>query len=107
MLSLAKQYKNNVDIEKLTTILNSPLGKLYLVTADMEVLDEFPTAVRKYMRKQLNYMKDEFAKLFFPELKRAIPNLKMLPLMKEVLQKEMKKALDSANLLPLSRDYDL
>ena len=107
MLSLAKTYKNNVDIEKLTTILNSPLGKLYLVTADMEVLDEFPTAVRKYMRKQLNYMKDEFAKLFFPELKTAIPNLKMLPLMKEVLQKEMKKALVSANLLPLSRDYDL
>lgn len=107
MLSLAKTYKNNADIEKLTSILNSPLGKLYLVTADMEVLEEFPTAVRKCKRKQLDYMKDEFAKLFFPELKRAIPNLKMLPLMKEVLQREMKKALDSANLLPLSRDYDL
>jgi hypothetical protein len=107
MLSLAKQYKNNVDIEKLTSILNSPLGKLYLVTADMEVLEEFPSAVRKYKRKELNYMKDEFAKLFFPELKRAIPNLKMLPMMKEVLQSEMKKALDLANLLPLSRDYQI
>ena len=107
MLSLAKTYKNNIDIEKLTSILNSPLGKLYLVCADMEVLEEFPTAVRKYKRKELNYMKDEFAKLFFPELKRAIPNLKMLPMMKEVLQSEMKKALDLANLLPVSRDYQI
>lgn len=107
MLSLAKQYKNHTDVEKLTSILNSPLGKLYLVCADMEVLEEFPSAVRKYKRKELNYMKDEFAKLFFPELKRAIPNLKMLPMMKEVLQSEMKKALESANLLPLSRDYQI
>ena len=107
MLSLAKQYKDHNIIDKLTTILNSPLGKLYLVTADMEVLQEFPDAVRKYKRKELNYMKDEFAKLFFPELKHAIPNLKILDKMKEVLQAETKKALESAKLLPIPRDYQI
>jgi hypothetical protein len=107
MLSLAKKYKNESDIEKLTSILNSPIGKLYLVTADMEVLEEFPKVVRKNKRKELNYMKDEFAKLFFPELNQAIPNLKILDKMKEVLQSETKKALKSANLLPLHKDYQI
>ena len=107
MLSLAKQYKNQSDIEKLTSILNSPIGKLYLVTSDIEVLDEFPAAVKKYKRKELNLLKDDFAKLFFPELNHAIPNLKMLDKMKEVLQSETKKALKSANLLPITRDYQI
>ena len=107
MLSLAKQYKNHTDIEKLTEILNSPLGKVYLVCADMEVLQEFPAAVRKYKRKELNLLKDDFAKLFFPELNKAIPDLKLLPKMKEVLQSEMKKALELKHLLPVSRDYQI
>ena len=107
MLSLAKQYKNHTDIEKLTEILNSPLGKLYLVTSDMEVLKEFPAAVRKCKRKELNLLKDEFAKLFFPELNKAVPDLKLLPKMKEVLQSEMKKALELKHLLPVSRDYQI
>lgn len=107
MFSLAKQYKDSNIIEKLTTILNSPLGKLYLVTSDMELLEEFPNAVRKNKRKELNYMKDEFAKLFFPELKHAVPNLKILDKMKEVLQSETKKALEAAKLLPIPRDYQI
>lgn len=107
MLSLAKQFKNITDIQKLTEILNSPLGKLYLVCADMEVLEEFPDAVRKCKRKELDLLKDEFAKLFFPELKKAVPNLKMLPKMKEILQAEMKKALELKNLLPVTRDYQI
>ena len=107
MLSLAKKYKNESDIEKLTSILNSPIGKLYLVTADIEVLEEFPAAVKKYKRKELNLLKDDFAKLFFPELNHAIPNLKILEKMKEVLQSETKKALESAKLLPLHRDYQI
>ena len=107
MLSLAKQYKNHTDINKLTEILNSPLGKLYLVCADMEVLQEFPDAVKKNKRKELNLLKDDFAKLFFPELKGAIPDLKLLPELKEVLQREMKKALELKHLLPITRDYQI
>jgi predicted nucleic acid-binding protein len=107
MLSLAKQFKNHTDREKLTEILNSPLGKLYLVSADIEVLKEFPSAVSKYKRKELDLLKDEFAKLFFPELNKAVPNLKLLPKMKEVLQREMKKALELKHLLPITRDYQI
>lgn len=107
MLSLAKQFKNHTDREKLTEILNSPLGKLYLVSADIEVLKEFPSAVSKYKRKELDLLKDDFAKLFFPELNKAVPNLKLLPKMKEVLQREMKKALELKHLLPITRDYQI
>lgn len=107
MLSLAKQFKNITDREKLTEILNSPLGKLYLVSADMEVLEEFPSAVSKYKRKELDLLKDEFAKLYFPEFNKAVPNLKLLPKMKEVLQREMKKVLELKNLLPITRDYQI
>jgi hypothetical protein len=107
MLSLAKQYKDITNIQKLTEILNSPLGKLYLVTADMEVLQEFPKAVSKNKRKELNLLKDDFAKLFFPELNRAVPDLKILPKLKEVLQSEMKKALELKRLLPVPRDYQI
>jgi hypothetical protein len=73
----------------------------------MEVLEEFPKAVSKHKRKQLNLLKDDFAKLFFPELKGAVPDLKLLPKLKEVLQSEMKKALDLKHLLPIPRDYQI
>jgi len=107
MLSLAKLYKDKTNVDKLTEILNSPLGKLYLVTADMEVLEEFPKAVSKNKRKQLNLLKDDFAKLFFPELKGAVPDLKLLPELKEILQSEMKKVLELKRLLPVPRDYQI
>jgi len=106
MLSLAKQYKDSTIIEKLTDILNSPIGKLYLVVSDMEVLEEFPKAINQIKkRKELDLMKDDFAKLFFPELKHALPDLKLLPKLREILQEKMKKALEVASLLPIPRDY--
>jgi hypothetical protein len=73
----------------------------------MEVLEEFPKAVSKNKRKQLNLLKDDFAKLFFPELKGAVPDLKLLPKLKEVLQSEMKKVLELKRLLPVPRDYQI
>jgi hypothetical protein len=106
MLSLAKQYKNHTDIEKLTEILNSPLGKLYMVISDMRILEEFPNAItQKRKRKELDLMRDSFAKLFFPELNSAVPNLKLLPKMEEVLESEGKKVLELKHLLPIPRDY--
>jgi len=105
MLSLSKQYKDTPIVDKLTEILNSPLGKLYLVVSDMEVLEETKTQNKVNTRKELDLLKDDFAKLFFPELKHALPDLKLLPKLREVLQKEMKKALEVASLLPIPRDY--
>ena len=106
MLSLAKQYKDTEIVDKLVTILNSPLGKLYMLTADLEVLDEFPQAITQARKRhELDLMRDYFAKLYFPELNRAVPNIHLLPKLREVLQSEMKIALENSKLLPVPRDY--
>ena len=107
MYSLAKQYKDQSIADELTSILNSPIGKLYMVTADMEVLEEYPSAVTQARkRKQIDTLKDQFAKLYFPELNRATPSIK-LSYLKEILQQEMEKALKEAKLLPIPRDYTI
>jgi len=107
MLNLAIKLGNATDVEKLTSILNSPLGKLYMVTSDLEVLHEYPDAVAPKKRKELDYMRDDFAKLFYPELVSATPSLALLPKLKEVLQKNMKITLKDNGLLPIHRDYSL
>jgi len=105
MYSLAKQFKDASILDSLRTILNSPLGKLYMVTADMEVLEEFPNAVTQARkRKQIDLLKDQYAKLYFPSLRTATPRMKLSNL-KEILQSEMKKALKEEKLLPIPRDY--
>lgn len=105
MFSLAKQYKDTTVVELLTSILNSPLGKLYLVVSDMEILEEFPTAItQSRKRKELDLLKDQFAKLYFPELSDATPDTK-LTYLTDILQENMKKSLEIANLLPIPRDY--
>lgn len=106
MYSLAKQYKDQSIVDELTSILNSPIGKLYMVTADMEVLEEYPKAVTQIRkRKQLDMLKDYFAKLYFPEFNRATPSNTTVNDLKEVLQNQMEQALRKANLLPIPRDY--
>jgi hypothetical protein len=106
MYSLAKQYKDASIVDELTNILNSPIGKLYMVTVDMEVLEEFPTAVTQARkRKELDTLKNFFAKLFFPELDNATPNNTKLSYLKEILQARTKEALEEAKLLPIPRDY--
>jgi hypothetical protein len=76
-----------------------------MVVADMEVLEEFPNAVTQARkRKQIDLLKDQFAKLYFPALNGATPKMK-LDYLKEILQSEMKKALVEEKLLPIPRDY--
>ena len=105
MYSLAKQFKDASILDSLQSILNSPLGKLYMVVADMEVLEEFPNAVTQARkRKQIDLLKDQFAKLYFPALKKATPKMK-LDHLNEILQSEMKKELIKEKLLPVPRDY--
>jgi len=106
MYSLAKQYKDQSIVDELTNILNSPIGKLYMVTADIEVLEEYPNAVTQIRkRKELDMLKDYFAKLYFPELNHATPSNTKLDQLKEVLQHEMEQALRKSHLLPVPRDY--
>jgi hypothetical protein len=106
MYSLAKQYKDKAIVDELTNILNSPIGKLYMVTADIEVLEEYPKAVTQIRkRKELDTLKDYFAKLYFPEFNHATPSNTKLAKLKEVLQREMEQELRKSNLLPVPRDY--
>jgi hypothetical protein len=105
MYSLAKQFKDASIIESLQSILNSPIGKLYMVTSDMEVLEEHASSITQARkRKQIDLLKDQFAKLYFRNLHHATPKIK-LQYLKEILQSEVKKALTIEKLLPIPQDY--
>jgi len=106
ILSLAYQFHDTEIINVLTNVLNSPLGKLYIAATHLEVLDEFPEAIKSAKkRKELDYMRDDFAKLFFPEFRGAVPKLELLPKMYEVLQREMEITLKKEGLLPIPVKY--
>jgi hypothetical protein len=106
ILSLAYQYHDGETVNILTDILNSPLGKLYITATHLEILEEFPQAIQSAKkRKELDYMRDDFAKLFFPEFKGAVPKIELLPKMHEVLQREMEITLRKEGLLPIPLKY--
>jgi hypothetical protein len=108
MLSLAYQFQDTEIISLLTEILNSPLGKLYIVTTHLEILEEFPEAIKSAKkREELDLMRDDFAKLFFPEFRLAVPSIELLPEMKEILQNEMKITLKQKKLLPIPKKYQI
>ena len=108
MYALAKKYKDKYIEDAITDILIGPIGRLYMLTADLEVLEEFPEAVtQKRKRQELDLLKDYFAKLYFPELNKATPNLSLLPKFQEILQQECKMALKNHKLLPIPRDYTI
>lgn len=94
------------DRESLERILNSHLGAVYLVVSDLKVLEEFPNAItpaRK--RKQLDSLRDQMSKLYFPEFNEAKNPKTLLPKLEEVLQAEVKKELEKVNLYPIPKMY--
>lgn len=105
MLSLAKDRHHITDEQKLRQVLNSPLGAVYTVVSDLELLDEFPDAVRHHKREELDSMRDRMAKVFFPEFDHVDNPKELLPRLREALQEEMKKQLELQHLLPLGEDY--
>jgi arsenate reductase-like glutaredoxin family protein len=106
MFAIAKIKKDTETMEALLDILNSQLGSLYLVVSDLTVLQEFPSAINSSRKRlELDLMRDRFAKLFYPQFNKAIPSLKLLPVLDEVLQRETKKALEEEGLLPIPKDY--
>jgi len=104
MYSLAKVTGR--DRESLERILNSHLGAVYLVVSDLKLLQEFPDAItpaRK--RQQLDSLRDQMSKLYFPEFHEAKNPKTLLPKLEEVLQEEVKKELEKANLYPIPKMY--
>ena len=106
MFAIAKLRNDTATTEALLEILNSHLGAIYLVISDLEVLQDFPNAVTSTRKRlELDTMRDRFAKLFYPDFNKAVPSLKLLPVLKEVLHKEVKTALETKRLLPIPKDY--
>jgi hypothetical protein len=94
------------DREGLERILNSHLGAVYLVVSDLKLLEEFPNAItpaRK--RKQLDSLRDQMSKLYFPEFHEAKNPKTLLPKLEETLQTEVKKELEKINLYPIPKMY--
>ena len=106
MLSLAKEKGNLTDEGELRRVLNSPLGAVYTVVSDLELMEEFPDAMtpaRK--RKELDQMRDRMAKLYFPDFDHASNPRALLPKLKDLLQEETKHQLEVGRLLPVRKDY--
>jgi len=106
MLTIAKDEGYLTDVGKLQGILNSPLGAIYTVVSDLEILKEFPealTTARK--RKELDLMRDRMAKLYLHEFDDATDPKELLPRLREVLQNEMNRELSKEHLLPIRKEY--
>lgn len=106
MLSYAK-FRKLPEEETLIDLLNTPLGAIYVVVADLELLEEFPKAVQPKKRQELDWMRDRLAKLYFPAFDTATSPTKLLPSLKTLLQEKTKIALTERHLLPLPTAYRL
>lgn len=106
MYSVAKVKGLVQDQEDLLDILNSPLGSIYTVVSDLEVMKEFPKAVSASKKKvELDLMRDRMAKLFYGEFDDATDPKALLPRLRNVMEREAEKALKAKKLLPLSPHY--
>ena len=106
MYSVAKVKGLVQDSKDLLDILNSHLGAIYTVVGDLELLKEFPEAVSASKKRiELDLMRDRMAKLFYREFDDASDPRKLIPRLREVLERETKKALEEKRLLPLSSHY--
>lgn len=106
MILLAKRHKNMRDLHALYGIINSPIGALYSVLADLEVIHAFKDATTPYRRnKQLDQLKNKLAHLYYPQLQHMTASTPDFTLMKEVLQKETYNSLKSHGFIPIPQDY--
>jgi len=106
MFALAKGKGQVRVLDRLLPILNSQLGKLYIVLSDLKLLEEFPNATTTARRrKQLDLMRNAVAKLYYPEFEGAVPSTKLIPVLEDVLQREVRDALKEADLLPIPSTY--
>ena len=108
MILLAKRNKNMRDLHFLYSIINSPIGALYSVLADLEVLHLFKDATTPYRRnKQLDQLKNKLAHLYYPQLQHMTASSPDFTAMKATLQKETYNALRSNGFIPIHKDYKI
>lgn len=106
MLSIAKNKREVHAQTVLYSILNSPLGHLSTVVSDLKTLNAFPQCVtEEKKRKELDAMRDDMAKLYYPEFFTAKDPKKLLPALERKLQEEARKKLEEAGFLPIPSPY--
>jgi len=106
MFSISKNRREVAHQEALLPILNSHLGHISTVVSDLKTLAEFPNCVSDdKKREQLDAMRDDMAKLYYPEFFRAKNLTQLLPALERKLQEEAKKKLEEAGFLPLKTLY--
>jgi len=104
MYSIAKNKKEQHLMKVIQDILNSQLGHIYIVVSDLKVLKEFPSVVTsKRKRVQLDKMRNDMAKLYYPDYDNAKDVEKLLPALEQTLQDETKKKMEDLQLLPVKQ----
>lgn len=109
--SLAKLTDDTDVQERCLTILNSEIGFLYTIVADLEILEQVKTenltkSEKRKVKQELGELTDKIAKVYFPGNKRAKrATFSLLPKLYSILQDETRKAMDGASLLPIPDTY--
>jgi hypothetical protein len=105
MLLLSRKLHFTDDTAKILDILNGPLGRVYMIKSNLDTLKEFPDLIDpKNKKDELDFLIDYYNHLYFNEFQ-GLPSLDKIPMMDEVLQKNMKLLLKKAKLLPIPKRY--
>jgi hypothetical protein len=110
IFSLSKLLEDSVTEEKCISILNSEIGYLYTIVADLEVLAEMKKIVSKIEKKNIEYemqtLTDRVAKAYFDGNKRPKrASFSLLPKLYSILQYETYKIMKQESLLPVKNIY--
>ena len=105
MLLLSRKLHFDDDTAKILNILNGPLGRVYMIKSNLDTLKQFPDLIdSKKKKEELDFLIDYYNHLYFKEFQ-GLPNLDKIPMMDEVLQKNVKLLLKKEKLLPIPKRY--
>lgn len=105
MLLLSRALNLVKDTTNILRILNGPIGRLYMITSNLETLKNFPDQISaKNKEKELDYLIDYYNHLYFNEFQ-GLPSVGKIPKMEEILQKNTALLMKNAKLLPIPKRY--
>ena len=108
MYLLSRLRGNEDDVERFHKLFNSPLGFLYVVLSDLELLkevktfDELTELERESVRKAMDELRMSYAKLPTP---RTIPKVADIPHLRSILQEASKEELVRMGYYPLPEKF--
>lgn len=102
---LEKLRENRAGVEALRDLFNSPLGFLYVVVSDLELMDEVGAESgleKESMRNALDEMRMRYAKLPIP---RIVPRVSDVRMLRKLLQEESMDALKKLGYYPIPSTF--